>query len=127
MRGERGYVALLAVLIVGAASTAVAVALLTIGVDSQRSALVAMRAVQARGLASTCAEEALQEIHDATSYTGTNTLNLGQGSCTYTVTNAGGVNRTITASGTVDTVVRRVALSISVGSTITVTSWQEVQ
>lgn len=125
--GERGYVALLAVLIVGAVSSAIGLTLLMTGVDSQRGAYVTQRSLQARGLASTCAEEALQVVHDDTSYTGTGNLNLGQGSCSYTVTNTGGANRTITASATVNTVVRRVSLSITIGSTITVTSWQEVQ
>lgn len=124
---EDGYVALLSVLIVGAVAVAVGTMLLMIGLDSQRAALVTQRSLQARGLASTCAEDALQQIHDDTSYTGNNTLNLGQGSCTYTVTNTGGANRTIAASGTVGTVVRRASLSITIGSTITITSWQEVQ
>ena len=124
---ERGYVALIAVLVIGAVSTAIAVTLLVAGADSQRSALISMQASQARLLASTCAEEALQQIHDSTSFTGTNNMSLGQGSCTYTVTNAGGANRTVNATGTVGDVDRRVTLSISVGSVITVSSWKEVQ
>ncbi len=124
---QRGYVALLAVLIVGAVSVSIATTLLLMGTDSQRSALVTMRSSQARGLASSCVEEALQQIHDDNSFTGTNNLSLGQGDCSYTVTNAGGFNRTITASGTVDIVVRRLSVSITLGSTITVNSWQEVQ
>lgn len=127
VRGEHGYVALLAVLIIGAVSTAVGLALLMAGVDGQRSAYVLQRSQQARGLLHTCAEEALQVIHDTTTYTGTNNLNLGQGSCTYTVTNTGGSNRTITVSATVNTVVRRAEVYVTIGaSSISVTSWKEV-
>ena len=125
-RPQSGYVALMSVLIVGAASLAIATALLLTAADSQRSTLVNQQSVQARNLATACAEEALQQIHASSSFTGTNNLSLGQGSCTYTVTNAGGSNRTITASGTVDTVVRRLQISAVVGATaVTINSWQE--
>jgi DeoR/GlpR family transcriptional regulator of sugar metabolism len=127
VRTQSGYIALMAVLIVGAASLAIASALLLTAADSQRSTLVAQQSAQARNLATACAEEALQQINTSTSFTGTNNLSMGQGACSYTVANAGGSNRTITASGTVDTVVRRLQISATVGATtITISSWQEV-
>lgn len=124
---ERGYVALLAVLISGAVATSIGLALLLAGVDGQRSAYVTQRSVQARGLMSACAEEALQAIYDNTGFTGSGNLNLGQGSCTYTVTNTGGSNRTITVSGTVNAVVRRAEVYVTIGAlSISITSWKEV-
>lgn len=125
---QAGYVALMAVLVVGAAATAIALGLLTSGIDSQRSVLVQQQSTQARNLASACAEEALQQINDNTSFTTTGAnLSLGQGTCTYTVTNAGGSNRTITATGTVNSVVRKLNISAIIGaSSISITSWQEV-
>jgi hypothetical protein len=122
-----GYVALLAVLIVGAASVAAALALLTGGTDSQRSTLVTQQSAQARSLASACAEEALQQIHDSASFTGTDNVSLGQGTCTYTVTNTGGANRTIDATGTVNSVVRKLKIYATINaSSLSITSWQEV-
>lgn len=126
-KDQTGYVALMAVLIVGAAATAIALGMLTTGTDSQRSTLVVQQAVQARSLAEACAEEALQRIHDNTAYTGSSNLSLGQGSCTYTVANTGGSNRTIVTTGTVDSVVRKVNVYVTIGaSSISITSWQEV-
>lgn len=124
---ERGYVALIAVLVIGAVSTAIGVGLLTMGVDSQKSSLVAGEAVQARIAASTCVEEALQVLHDNLLYTGTGNETVGLGSCSYTVTNPGGYTRNISTSGTVGGVTQRVSATVTLGSTITVTSWQEVQ
>lgn len=127
MHNSDGYVALMTVLIVGAASIAISLALLTAGTDSQRSALVTQQATQARALASACVEEALQQMHDSTSYTGTNNLSLGQGTCTYTVTNTGGSNRTIDATGTVNGDIRKLKVYATIGaSSISITSWQEV-
>ena len=124
---SKGYIALLAVLVVGAASLAIATALLLTAADSQRSTLISQESAEARSLATACAEEAIQQIHDNTSFTGTNGLTLGQGTCSYTVTNPGGSSRTVTASGTVNTTIRRLQISITVGaSSLSVSSWQEV-
>ena len=127
MNRDSGYIALISVLIVGAAATAISTALLLTGADAQRTTLVSKRSVQARNLATACAEEALQIMHDNTSFTGTNTLNLGAGSCTYTVTNTGGSARTVDATGTVGSVVRKAKVYVTINSlNISITSWQEV-
>jgi hypothetical protein len=124
---QQGYIALLAVIIVGAAATAIALVLLTTGTNTQRSSLVEQQSMQARQLAHACAEEALQIVHDTTSYAGTSSLTLGQGSCSYAVVNTGTTTRTITTSGTVGSVVRKVAVYVTISSlSISITSWQEV-
>lgn len=124
---QSGYVALLTVLIMGAVATSVAVTLLTTGTDSQRTALVELQSRQARMAAVACAEEALQIMHDTTSFTGTNNLNLSPSSCTYTVTNTGGGSRTIIATGTSGNVVKKVQVYATIGaSSISINSWQEI-
>lgn len=124
---QGGYVALLVVLIVGTASLAIATALLIGGTDTQRMVLAEQRLSQARNLAAACSEEGLQVIRDNNAYTGSGSLTLGQGSCTYTVTNTGTSTRTIDTTGTVSGVVRKVKVYVTIGtSSISVTSWQEV-
>jgi hypothetical protein len=124
---QNGYVALIAVLIVGAASLTASLALLTTGTDSQRSTLITQQATQARALAAACVEEGLQIVHDNTAYTGSTNLTLGQGTCTYTVTNTGGANRVIDATGTVKGVVKKIKVYATItSSSISVISWQEV-
>jgi hypothetical protein len=124
---ESGYIALLAVLIVGAAALAIGVVLLTTSIDSQRSALVTQQSKQARSLAVACGQEALQAIHDNTAYVGTNNISLGQGSCSYTVTNTGGNNRSIVVSAVVTTITRKIQIYATIGAlNISVTSWQEI-
>jgi hypothetical protein len=124
---QSGYIALISILVIGAISTAVALVLLATGADAQRASLAVQRSIQARNLANSCAEEALQRIHDNTGYTGTGNLNLGTGSCSYTVTNTGGTSRSVAATGTVNSVVRRVQVYVTINaSSISITSWQEV-
>lgn len=123
---QRGYIALLAVLIVGAATTAISLALLTTGTDSQRTSIAFRGGVQARQLASACAEEALQVLHDNTSSTASGNLTLSTGSCTYTITNTGTSTRSITATGTSNSVVRKLTVGVTIGaSSISVASWSE--
>lgn len=124
---QQGYIALLAVLVVGAASTAIALGLLLTGTDSQRVNLVVRRTAQARQLAHACAEEALQALHADNSLTGTASLSLSSGTCTYTVVNTGGQTRRVDASSNVNSIIQRVRVNVTIGSlNISITSWQEV-
>lgn len=124
---QKGYIALITVLVTGAVGVAITTSLLLLGLGSSRTSFALEQSTQAKALANACSEEALQQIRDSTPFTGTGSLTLGQGSCTYTVTNDGGQNRTITASGTVGTIVRKVKVIIDkITPSINVTSWQEV-
>ena len=122
-----GYIALLAVLIVGAASLSIATTLLLTGSESQTATLATQQSIQARGISASCAEEALQVIHDNTAYTGTATVTIGQGNCTYVVTSTGASTRVIDVTATVNSVVRKTKVYVTRNaSSITVTSWQDV-
>jgi hypothetical protein len=122
-----GYVALITVIVAGAVAGAIVVSLLLLGLGSSRSSFSLEQSNQAKALANACAEEALQQIRDSIPFEGTGGLTLGQGSCSYTVTDLGGHDRTITASGSVGIIVRKVSLAIDkITPEINLTSWQEV-
>jgi hypothetical protein len=122
-----GYVALLAVLVMGAVTLASGLALLMSGTDNQRTALVDQQSAQARGLAAACAEKALQTIHDTTTYTGSSTETIDTQTCSYTVTSTGTNTRIVDSFSTIDNATRRVKVYVTISTTsISVTSWQEV-
>lgn len=124
---NKGFITLISVLIVGSVGMAIAISLLLLGLDSSRTSFAIEQSNQAKMLANACAEEALEQIRDSTSYTGNGNLSLGQGACVYTVTSQGGQNRTITASGTVGTTLRKVQVIINtINPLIGVVSWQEL-
>src|SRR3989344_8577034 len=87
--GNRGYVMLLSVLVVGAVAIAVAVSLVLLGVGSSRSGFAIEQSNAAKGLANTCAETALEQIRESPSFFGVATLALGGGTFTSTVTSQG--------------------------------------
>lgn len=124
---QSGYITLVSVLVVGAVGMAIAVSLILLGLGSSRTSFALEQSNQAKALTNACAEEALQQVRDSTSFTGTDNLTLGQGTCTYTVTHNGGQNRTIISSGTVGTIIRKVEVIIdTINPQINITSWQEV-
>ncbi|MBI4256960.1 hypothetical protein HY626_02815 [Candidatus Uhrbacteria bacterium] len=126
-RDERGAVLLLSLLVFTAVGMAIIASLLLFEVVQVETSFAREQSGQAKGLADACAEEALQQISDSTSFSGSGTLTLGEGTCAYTITNLGGSNREIEAVGTVDTIVRKVLISIdTINPSINVTSWQEV-
>ncbi len=122
-----GYVTLLTVLVVSAVGVAVASSLLLLGIGNARSSLALQQSKSAAALADACAEEALQQLRFSTSYSGTATLTLGAGTCSYTVIVGSGEAREVEATGTVGTVVRKVDVFVSQLTPKTViSSWQEV-
>lgn len=124
---SHGFITLLSVLVVGVIGVATALSLLFMSIGSSNAGLATLRSSSARALANSCAEEALEQIHNAPSFTGTGTLSNSEGMCIYTVTTLGGQNRLIEATGTVATVVRKIRVNIDrITPRIQVVSWQEV-
>lgn len=123
---QNGYVALITVLVTGAVGVAIAVSLLLLGLDFSRTSLALAQSNQAKALANACGEEALQQIRDSTPFTGTGGLTIGLGFCSYTATSSGSQNRTITATGTVGTIIRKIRITLDkISPSINITSWQE--
>lgn len=127
MHFSRGYITLISVLVVGAMGVAIATSLLLLGLGSSRTSFAIQQSNQAKALGNACAEEAMQQIRSSTAYTGSGNLSLGQGTCTYTVVNTGGSSRTVSSTGTVGTIVRKVKVLITaINPRIVVSTWQEV-
>jgi len=126
-----GYVALMSLLVVGAAGLAVSISLILFGVGSTRSSFVIEQSGQSKNIANACAEEALKKIRNSLAYTGNGNLTLGQGTCSYAVSAGSGQARTITVSATAGTaprtITRKIQISISqITPRINVSSWQEI-
>lgn len=127
LQPRSGFITLISVLVVGAVGIAISMSLILLGLGSSRTSFAIEQSDQAKALANACAEEALQKIKDSIPYTGTGNLAIGQGSCNYTVTNQGGQNRTITATGAVGTITRKEKIIIDkITPAIQIVSWQEV-
>ncbi|PJE77101.1 hypothetical protein COV05_00630 [Candidatus Uhrbacteria bacterium CG10_big_fil_rev_8_21_14_0_10_48_16] len=124
---HQGFITLISVIIVGAVGTSIAVSVILLGLSSSRTSFAIEQSSQAKALVNACVEEALQQIRDSIPYTGSGSLIFGQGDCSYVVTSQGGQDRTITALGTVGTIVRKAEVVINtITPSIGVVSWQEL-
>jgi len=124
---QDGYITLLSVLVVGAVGLAITISLVLLGLGTSNSSLTLQKSAQARSLANTCAENALQQVRNDVAFSGSGNLSLGQGSCTFIVTDTGGQSRLIVSSGQVGSVVRKLKLTINqINPKINILSWQEL-
>lgn len=122
-----GFATLMAVVVMGAVSVTITVSVLLLGIDNSRTSFATVQSNQAKALINACAEDALKTIDNTTGFSGTVNITLGLGTCTYTVVDLGGENRSITASGTVGTIIRKLSITLDdINPTIHLTSWQEV-
>ncbi len=127
IKQRRGYVTLVSVLVVSAVGVVAGVSLLFLGLNASQMSFSLQQSYQAKALANLCAEDALQRIHDVVSFSGVTNITIGPGACSSTVTTGGGQNRTITASGTVGSVVRKVKITLDkITPSIHLSLWQEV-
>jgi hypothetical protein len=122
-----GFVTLISVLVIGSIATLIVLTTLFLGVDYTKSTINTMQFSQAKYVAEACTEEALQRINLLPPYAGTDTLNVGNGSCTFSVTSGVGQNKTVTSTGNVGMNTRKIYITLDVLlPTINITSWQEV-
>lgn len=124
---QQGFVTLMSVIIVGSIGLVLAGLLYTSSIWVIKTSGDDANSAQARKAADACVEIALQSIHDNNSFTGNGTSTLASATCTYLVTNLGGNNRSINATGTISSIFRKNSVSINALSpSINVSNWQEV-
>ncbi|MEI6510804.1 MAG: hypothetical protein WCO25_02060 [Candidatus Uhrbacteria bacterium] len=124
---DRGFAALIGVLVLGAVAATTASALVFASTNSLQASLGLRQYYEAKGIARACADVALRQIHDNVLYTGSGSVTLGAGSCTYGVANSGGSVRTISVTATVANVTKKLLISTSALSPkIVISSWREV-
>ena len=124
----KGFATLLAVIIVGAIASMIAIYLIAINIDVTKNTIDIDKSLQARANAENCAERALNSIALNVTYSGRETFSLERGSCEIRlVINPGSQTPTIEVVGTVDNVVRKSRLVLTaVNPVIEIGSWLDV-
>lgn len=122
-----GYILLLSVLFLSAISLSIGLFVVQTGLAGSQNVFVYEQSYQALAGAEACAETALQEIRDDTPYTGSDTLSIVGGSCSYEVTSQGAQERVVEVEAVVGETVQRLRIEIeSINPEIVITSWQEI-
>ncbi|MEY4744554.1 MAG: hypothetical protein RL272_499 [Candidatus Parcubacteria bacterium] len=124
---DDGFIVLLSVLVTSAVGVVLATALVLLGLASSMSGLALAQSAEARQVAMGCADEALGRIKAYSAFTGSGSLSFSQGNCTFTVTDLGGTNREVDATGTANSATRRTKVLLDqVAPALHVSSWKEV-
>lgn len=123
----RGYIALLSVIVVGAIGTAIMLSVMLLGITTSKTDFAVQQSGNAKVLASSCGEEALQKILETGTTSGNASLTIGSGTCNYVITSVNGQNITIDATGITGTLTSKVKIVIATTTpAIILSSWQEV-
>ncbi|MFH1188838.1 MAG: hypothetical protein V1652_03275 [bacterium] len=126
MSKRGGFITLMSVIIMVAVAASLAISVILMGVDSLRTGQSIEAANEATAIADACAEESLEQIR-VYNFIGTQNLTIGSGTCSYTITNDGGENRTIEISAVALSVTRRVRIITDVITPeIHIATWQDV-
>lgn len=122
---HKGFSTLLIVIILGGVALTLVLTLAASSVWSMKGSVDSGISNQAKSLVNACAEVALEAMREDNSYAGTNNITLQGATCTYTVTNTGGTTRSITVSGVVRDITRKLLITTSTFNPLVIASWQE--
>ena len=120
-RSERGFVALIFVLVMAAVMLTVGVALSLRSIENLQASSWYTGAAEARQLALTCVEEGLLRLRGSWA-SSSGALSLGSGSCTMDAALAGGT-ATVRALGVAGSAHR--TITVTVNPTFAITGWEE--
>ncbi len=120
-KSQKGYVALVALLIVAAAALTIGIAVSLRGIEEIQISYSASQAAKAKSLANTCLEEGLERLRNNwASYSGS--WPIEESACIIDIV-INGSNATLTAVGTVDVYTQKI--QIGADNNLNIISWQE--
>lgn len=123
----RGYIALLSVIAIGVIGTAIMLSVMLQGINITKTNIAVEKAGQARVLASSCGEEALQKILETGTTSSSGNLTVASGTCSYTITSTTSQIIIVQSTGFVDTIVSKIKIIVATTTpSIVLSSWQEV-
>lgn len=126
-QNNSGFAVLIGVLIVGAFGVAVAIYLVLSGLYSYQNSFLREQSTRAKTLANACVESALNHIQLCSISNGAGSVQIDSDICNYEIIINSEQGRTIQASATVGTVVRKVKVVVNqIDPIAIVDSWQEV-
>ena len=132
-KNNRGFVALMSVLIISAVGVIITLSLLTIGTSYMRSSFALGEGYKARALAEACANVALENIRLDSEYQGNETINFEDDSCGVLLIGEIGGIYTINTYGVVGSFLRRIKVLAArtedvetMEVSLTIQSWQEM-
>ena len=129
MRNQKGFIALISVLIIGAVVLVISIGLSLRSIGETNMALNEESSNRAASLSDACAENALLKLKTNLSYTGGETVTVQSGlTCQIlTISGSGNINRTIQTQSTVSGYTSKTQVIVTqVRPNTVISSWEKV-
>lgn len=124
MHKQKGFIAIVSVLVISAAVLAIAVTVSTLSIGQEQSSYSLTKGEETLSFIEGCAEDALLKLRASPSYSGGNIIRP-EGNCTVSVYQAGNIY-TLNVSTLSTNYKRTVQIVANRGSQVTITSWKEI-
>jgi hypothetical protein len=122
----RGYIALMSVIVLGALGSVIMISVMLQSVVTAKTDSSTQAGIQARILAMTCGEEALQIIVETGTSSRSSSLSVASGTCSYTISRPSS-ETIINATGLFASSTQRIMIRLATTSPFMVlSSWQDV-
>lgn len=121
---KNGYIALSVVLIVGFVITLITITTSLTSISEGQFALAHHQREITNSFVDACAEDALVKLNADNALP--NTIFLPGGTCPVTTNSQVGTSWDFTVTGTVNNLAKSIRIQVNRGTTITVSSWQEL-
>lgn len=124
-QNNKGYIALISVLIMSAVVLAIAITLNLSSIDETKTGLLKEQSLKSFSLADACSEESFIRLRRDSNYTG-GQLNFKDGYCIINISGNGN-SRLIDVEANISNIIRKIRFDIRIsGNNIIQNSWQEL-
>ncbi len=124
-RKSAGYVALSSILVIATVILTIGISVSLLSVSESQISLAEKKKEETVDFVEACVEDALLELNENGSIS--LAIILPEGTCTVTIDSQTGNDWTFTVSGAVDAHTKRVQVTANRDTTVTTTSWKEVE
>lgn len=132
-KNQGGYIAFLSIVILGSVGGLIALTLYLTGINISESSLLSIQEKEARYLADSCSEIAIQQIINITENNSTSSsFSIGRGTCSFVIEDEPSGNKIIKSEGNIENIVRKNIVIINPNestskNTVSIVSWQETE
>ena len=120
-----GYVALSSILIISTVILVIGISVSLLSISESQLSLGEKKNEETVDFVEGCVEDALLELNNSGSISSTKTL--PEGTCSVTIDSQSGNDWTFTVSGTQDSHTKNIQVSATRDTSVTVTSWKQVE
>lgn len=122
---SKGYVALSSILVIAAVILTIGISVSLLAISESQLSLADKKKEETVDFVEACVEDALLELNEDSSIP--STITVPEGSCSVVVNSQSGNDWTFTVSGTRDSHSKDIQVSATRDTTVTITSWKEIE